>query len=322
MFIFSMGYTWFVAQIVYKLDGINAEDGVDIFEIAPILMQFGELIKSANDVLGYDQKIDVRVRPFREGSWITDFILHQSTVKTLLTHLKSPNGEDLMLLLSFLGLNVQNGITGVAGIIRKTKGVVSSFRKNDNETVTYIQPDGTEFTVTLPEHKLVQSPLIQVNYYNSVISPLDKFPTASAVDIKVDDNAETQRFTAEDKESFEAYAKSELLEDVEDNVTTISGVYLKPKRGSYSGEEKAYSFIMGDSNVLWPVTVEDEEFLEKLRNGEIRPYSEDVLKVNLEIRQKKDSANRIMTHYAITDVLEYIQYEKPKQIKLEDLGES
>jgi hypothetical protein len=282
-------------------------------------MQFGELIKSANDVLGYDQKIDVRVRPFREGSWITDFVLHQSTVRTLLTHLKSTNGQDLMLLLAFLGLNMKEGVTGVATIIRNTKGVVNNFRKNDNETVTYEAPDGSTFTVNLAEHRLVQSPLIQVNYYNSLISPLDKFPAATSVDIQVGDD-EPQKFTDSDKESFETYAKAELLEDVDDNVTTLNGVYLKPKRGSYSGEEKQYSFIMGDSNVLWPVTMEDQVFLEKLTNGEIRPYSEDVLKVNLEVRQKKDSMNKIMSQYAITEVLEYIQYEKPRQIRLEDLG--
>ncbi len=304
-------------QIVYKLDGINADDGVDIFEIAPVLMQFGELIKSANDVLGSDSKIDVKVRPFREGSWITDFVIHQSTVETLLTHLRSSNGHELIILLSLLGLNIQTGVTGVAAIVRKTRGFVNNYRKNDDETVTYVQPDGTEFTVTLPEHKLVQSPLVQVNYYNSVIMPLEKFPTATSVDVQVGDNDEVQRFTSQDKESFDTYAQQELLEDVEDNVSTMNGVYLKPKRGSYSGEEKAYSFVMGESNILWPVTMEDQVFLEKLRSGDIRPYSEDVLRVNLEIRQKKDSANRLNAHYAITEVLEYIQYNKPQQIRLD-----
>jgi hypothetical protein len=308
-------------QIVYKLDGVNATDGVDIFEIAPVLMQFGELIKSANDVLGFENKIDVKVRPFREGSWITDFIIHQSTVETLLTHLKSSNGQNLTILLSLLGLNIQTGVTGVASIVRKTQGLVNNYRKNDDETVTYTQPDGTEFIVSLPEHRLVQSPVVQVNYYNSLIKPLDKFPTASSVDVQVGENTKAQSFTIQDKESFDTYAQQELLEDVDDNVTTMSGIYLKPKRGSYSGEEKAYSFVMGESNVLWPVTMEDQAFLDKLKSGEIRPYSEDVLKVNLEIRQKKDSANRLTSHYAITEVTEYVKYSKPQQIKLDSLYE-
>lgn len=307
-------------QVVYRLEGVDAEDGVDIFEIAPILMQFGQLVKSANDVLGYDQKIDVRVRPFKEGSWITEFVFHNSVAQTLLNHLKSGDGADLMLLMAFLGLDVKSGIVGVAEIIRRTKGLVSNFKRNEDETITYLQPDGSEFKVSLAEHRLVQSPLIQNNYYNCVIAPLDKFPNATSVDITVGPASEPkQRFTAADRDSFENYSKAELLEDVEDNITSLKGVFLKPKRGPYSGDEQAYSFIMGENNVLWPVTIEDQDFLQQLKSGEIRPYSEDVLKVNLEIRQKKDAANRIVAHYAIVDVLEYIKYEKPRQLSMEDI---
>lgn len=92
-------------------------------------------------------------------------------------------------------------------------------------------------------------------------------------------------------------------------------MFVKPKRGPYSGDEKAYSFVMGDT-VMWPVTMEDEAFLAKLKSGEVRPYSEDVLKVDLEFHQKKDSNNKVTTSYSITKVIDYIKYEKPKQIDL------
>jgi hypothetical protein len=105
------------------------------------------------------------------------------------------------------------------------------------------------------------------------------------------------------------------LEDVVDNVSTMSDVFVKPKRGPYSGDDKAYSFIMGDS-VIWPVTMEDESFRAKLISGEVRPYSEDVLKVDLDVYQKKYSYNKIITSYSITKVIDYIRYEKPKQIDL------
>ncbi|MBP9797570.1 hypothetical protein KBC70_00290 [Candidatus Woesebacteria bacterium] len=305
-------------QLIYKLESISADDGVDVFEIAPILMSFGELIRSANEVLGYEKRIDVKVKPFREGSWITEFVLQNHSINGVLNFLHTHDGEEIMLLLAFLGLDVRSGISGVAYIIRFTKGLVTNFHKNDDQkTVTYTNSNGEELVVTLPEHKLVQSPLIQINYYNSIVSPLDKFPTATAVGIKVNQSGHTeQTFTQDDKSYFEKYAGTELLEDVDENISTMQSIYIKPKRGSYSGEEKAYSFIMGDS-VLWPVTIEDEKFLEKLRNGEIRPYSEDVLKVNLEIRQKKDSKNKILAAYVITHVIEYIKYEKPKQLKIE-----
>jgi len=302
-------------QIIYKLDGINADDGVDVFEIAPVLMHFGELIRSANKILGYDQKIDVKVKPFREGSWITDFVIQQTTSSNLLNYLKTSDGQNLLLLMSFLGLTVKEGVVGLVKIIRFTKGAVSNFRKNsDSDKITYISPNGEELDISMAEHKLVQSPLIQNNYYNCTVTPFNKFPATTNVSFKTaDSDSVEQIITKEDLESIETYAKTELFVDTEDNVTVLSGVYLKPKRGSYSGEEKAYSFIMGDS-VLWPVTMDDEIFLKKLHGGEIRLYCEDVLRVNLEIKQKKDPDNKIATSYSIKSVVEYIEFERPEQM--------
>jgi hypothetical protein len=308
-------------QLIYKLENINADDGVDIFEIAPILMSFGELIRSANDVLDLDQKIDVKVKPFREGSWITEFVFHSTIVEGLLNYLNSKEGNNLLLLLTLLGVDVKTGIVSVIDVIRFTKGYVSNFHKkeNINESFIYENEKGEKLTVTAPVHKLVQSPLIQNNYYYSIASPLEKFPSAKAISTQLNaDGHHPQLFDEKDREFLEAYAEQELLQDVEENITDLKGIYLKPKRGSYSGEEKAYSFIMGESNILWPVSIEDALFLSQLRKGEVRPFTEDVLKVDLQIRQKKDGKNKIISSYVITHVIEYIKYEKPKQMNIED----
>ncbi len=305
-------------EVIYKLNGINAEEGVDIFQIAPILMSFGELIRSANDTLGFEEKIDVKVKPFREGSWITEFVFHSQVATTLFNHLDTPNGQNLVTILSLLGLNAKEGISGVLNIIRFTKGKVSNFRKNtDEKTVVYENENGEKITVTLPEHRLIQSPIVQINYYNSVVTPLENFPSAESVAIKINSGNSTEEvFTEEDKQYFEEYARTELLEDVEESISTMTGVFIKPKRGSYSGEEKAYSFVMGDAPI-YPVTLEDQEFVRKLQAGEVRLYFEDVLRVNLEIRQKKDRNNKINTRYSIVHVEEYSPYEKPQQLTLD-----
>lgn len=306
-------------DLIYQLDNINAEEGVDVFEIAPVLLHFGELIRSANSVLGYEQKIDVRVKPFSEGSWITEFVLQNTQINSLINYFQGKEGSELLLLLSLLGLARKAGITGVSGIVRFTKGAVSRFKKNENEnTVTYFNEKGEKIIVSLAEHKLVQSPLIQNNYYNCVITPLDKFPSATAVTVRVNKQGEPeQKFTQADRPAFDTYAKTELLEDVEENISLLKGVFLKPKRGSYSGMEQAYSFIMGDS-ILYPVAIEDKDFLNKIRSGDIRLYSEDALKVDLEIRQKKDAMNKVQNKYAIIKVVGYAQYEKPRQLNLEN----
>jgi len=308
-------------QVVYKLDGIDAEDGVDVFEISPVLMHFGELVRSASAILGYEQKIDIKIKPVRAGSWIADFILHQTPVSQLLSLLSTTGGQNLAVLLAFLGLNVKDGVIGVAKVIRFTKGFVNNFHKNEeNETVVYESPSGEKLEISMATHRLVQSPVIQNNYYNCTIAPLDKFPTAIAVSIEfADPECAPQKFIREDQPFFEQYANAELLEDVEESTSMLSGVFLKPKRGSYSGEEKQYSFIMGENNVLWPVTIDDEGFLQKLRSGELRLFAEDVLRVDLEVKQKKDSSNKIITAYSIKKITEYSKYEKPRQLSMSDI---
>jgi hypothetical protein len=300
-------------DLVYKLDNIDASEGVDIFEIAPILMSFGDLIRSANRALGGEQEIEVKVKPFKEGSWITEFLIYGKDAGNILVNPYVMGAEAL---LAFLGVTPKKAVNGVAGIVRFTNGKVNNFIKSDEEEkVTYINDSGGKLEVSIAEHKLVQSPLVQANFYAGVIAPLEKFPTAGSVSIGLEeDNFES--FTLADKPFFQEYLRTELLEDVEENISVLKGVYLKPKRGPYSGNEQDYSFIMGENNVLWPVTIEDEKFVSKLKAGDIRPYSQDVLRVNLEIRQKKDSTNKIITHYAITEVLEYIQYERPHQLEL------
>lgn len=301
-------------QIIYRLDNVNADEGVDLFEIAPILTSFGDLIKESSDVLGLDQKIQVKVRPFKEGSWITELIVHEEVVRNIFNYLKTPDGAAVGVILGLLGFNAKDGIKGVVGIVKFTKGKVSNFKKMSDDTVEYFNDDGASIRVSAAEHRLVQSPSVQVNIYNGVISPLEKFPETGSVSIKVDGD-EAVTVSEEDKTSFDEYARTELLEEAEDSLATMSGALIKPKRGSYSGEQKAYSFYLGDT-VLYPTTIDDEEFLAQLKSGDVRPFHEDVLKVNLEIRQKRDATNKIITHYTITEVLDYIEYQKPKQLRL------
>jgi len=134
-------------QLIYKLSDVNADDGVDIFEIAPVLLQFGELVRSANGVLDFGLDIDVRVKPFREGSWITEFVLQGSIVYDLLSFLGTKDGQDLATLMAILGLGAKDGVAGLARVVRFVSGKVANFRRNHDDTVTYISDAGEELTV-------------------------------------------------------------------------------------------------------------------------------------------------------------------------------
>lgn len=308
-------------KLVYKLDGIDAEAGVDVAEIAGILMQFAQLVRAGNAELDLGLTVDVRVKPFREGSWITEFVLHGTTIQNLLQYLKGTEGQDLKLLLEWLGIahgivaTTGVGIVGVAKIIRFTKGAVDRFSANSDSTFTYESETGEKLTVTLPEHTLVQSPLVQNNYYNTFMAPLESFPEATGVEVGLV-GQEPERFTPEDKPAFERYAKVDLNDTTSENVSTADGVWLKPHRGSYAGEGTRYSFNM-DGAALWPVTITDEEFLEQLKTGDVRLHSEDSLLVELEISQRVNAHNVVTgSRYVITHVKQYVQHAKHDSFEL------
>lgn len=300
-------------QLIYRLDGIDAEAGVDVVEIAGILMQFAQLVRSGSDVLDLGLSVDVRVKPFSEGSWITEFVLNGSAIHNLLHYFKGAEGQDLKMLLELLGIaqvtsaGVVGSVAGVARIIRFTRGKIEKFTENPDSTITYESPSGEKLTVTLPEHSLVQSPLIQNNYYNTFINPMDQFPDATGVEVGLA-GKEPERFTAEDKPAFDQYAKAELTDASTENVAMTHGIWLKPHRGSYAGEGTRYSFDM-DGTPMWPVTIADEGFLERLRTGEVRLHCEDSLLVDLEISQRVNSKNKVTgSRYVITNVKNYVPY--------------
>jgi hypothetical protein len=304
-------------QLIYRLDGIDAETGVDVSEIAGVLVQFAQLVRAASDVLDMGLSVDVRVKPFREGSWITEFVLHGGPVRDLLQYFKTSEGQDLKLLLELLGIAgmAAGGVVGVAKVIRFTSGKISHFTRNADSTFTYTNEGGEDLKVTLPEHTLVQSPLIQNTYYNTFIAPLEAFKGATGVEVGAPGKT-PERFTLDDKPAFDEYAKAELEDTSRENVTTTRGIWLNPHRGSYAGEGTRYSFNM-DGRALWPVTIVDEAFLEQLKSGDVRLHCEDSLRVDLEISQRLNSRNNVTSsRYTIVKVLHYVAHEPPEQLSL------
>jgi hypothetical protein len=62
-------------NLIYKLDSITEEmnSGLSVFDLAPILLSVGELVRESNKTLYPDGKeLAVNVKPFRQGSFIID----------------------------------------------------------------------------------------------------------------------------------------------------------------------------------------------------------------------------------------------------------
>lgn len=80
-------------------------------------------------------------------------------------------------------------------------------------------------------------------------------------------------------------------------------MFLKPRRGPFSGEPSRWSFTLGDAAIR-NVRIRDESFLAKCDTGEYRLNQADLLRVRLLTRQKV-AGGKLEISYEIPEVLEY-----------------
>jgi len=105
-------------DLIYKLNG-DFEDGIDVFELAPVLLSIGQLISESQKILYPDRPpLAVNVRPFKEGSFDIQIILHPvSNIQKILDIIRSPGGSDIKELLQYIGLIIPTvGAVGAGGV--------------------------------------------------------------------------------------------------------------------------------------------------------------------------------------------------------------
>lgn len=323
---FKLGKRMEHCNIVYHINSDDGIDGVEVREMASVMYSFAELVQAtldANDIKG---DLEVKVRPFKEGSFIAEFALTLSgQFMTLFS------GDEANALANALGILGFIGVTPVAvkktlpSIIRKVKGRINKYTDNGDGTYTY---DG----ITVPQnvHNVVQSPEVAKSFVSTTLSPIVNIGNGN-VTVTIQDassykNGEPaiDKFTVADVIDFETYQQTvteEIIEDHEELVSPAHNVVLNPMSGPYDGAEKGYTFRYGEDK--WHrVKMHDLEFRHKLETGEIRFHNNDVLIVDLETVQTYDkSGNLRISERRIISVKEYKPYTPSEQLTMEDIIE-
>lgn len=62
--------------LVYRFVDVDPEEGLDAKDLSKFLSQFDGLIKEVAKESGSLEKTTIKVRPFKEGSFITEFVIH------------------------------------------------------------------------------------------------------------------------------------------------------------------------------------------------------------------------------------------------------
>jgi hypothetical protein len=308
-------------NFVYKLDGDVQE--VDVFKLAPTLLALGELVQESNrEINPSGREIGVNVKPFRAGSFIVDLtIFPQTNLQQVLDLLSSHSAEQVKNLLEWIGLITgTGGVVGVVQLIKWLKGKPKSIKELGPGEFRYTAEDGRCITVSAPVHQLFSSPIITNNIYNVYAVPMEEESSVTDVRTYVDGKAETEVVLARSEVPWMRDFMDPLLKVTDANEIrrehVQEGVYLNPKRGSFEGDPRDWSFYRGKNEII-TATIKDRAFLQDYANGKYRLHSSDLLTVILLERQTVVGTIVKKPVYEILRVTNYIK--GPEQGYLPDI---
>lgn len=313
-------------EVVYRLGGVDPDEGVDVYELVKYLNKFDDLVRLAVREAGYDGELKIRVRPFKEGSFLTEFVIESGLVDFL-----TSNEVDAVLKgLEILGM-AGAAVKGIPRVVRAVRGFTDKFRENDDGTFTYGR-GADSVTVDAATHNALQNPKVAGLYSDVAVGPVAEFNGAvQQVNIYMRDPGSEDdglssgaTFTREDSADFTTYAKTAAAVDeleYTENVLVNKGIWLRPVSGSYGGAEKGYSFRFGvgdDATLYKQVRIEDAVFLERLASGDVRFTSGDLLQADLEVTERVHKSGSRKASYRILEVVDYRPMKGPHQESFAD----
>ena len=298
-------------NLIYKLSGTEEkiETGLSVFDIAPILLSVGELIRKSNQILYPEgREIAVNVKPFRQGSFIIDIVIFaHNKFRDLISFVNQEEVEQVKTLLEWIGI-ICGTSASLCGLIRFLKGKPKTIEQLTPNEIRYTGEDNASITVPREVHQLFQNCNIQTIAYHALGKPLEQEGIVKVETYLENENNERVVFGLEEAQYLQNYSLAEIPSiDLEETVVSPMKVYLIPKRGSFDGDPRQWSFRMGETVIT--ATIKDESFLKKCKEGDIRPNHTDILYVDL-IQKIKKINGRFNTGSIVFEVEKVLDYQK------------
>ena len=308
-------------EIVYRMSADAAIDGLAVHEVADVMYAFAEAVDEAMKLSGEQGQLNVNVRPFKQGSFITEFVVTYANQGITLFSSQEANALSNMLgFLGFMGLGVS-----IPAIVRKEQGRIDKCTRNDDGTYSYGEDDPV--TVSDVEHRVIQSPKVAKALKTVYVGPLLNIDKSINVTVQSKQELEAKSTAGTvadqsdvyDMEGYEHIAVEGIPEEHEDIVSTMHNVPVHPCSGPYDGGENGYSFSYMKEK--WSrVQMHDFDFRKKMESGEVRLMRRDLLIVDLEVTQSITKSGKESSHRIITKVHEYRAYKPSEQMTIEDAG--
>lgn len=307
--------------LIYRFVDVDPEEGLDAKDLSKFLNQFDGLIKEVAKESGALENTTIKVRPFKEGSFITEFVVH--CVPGLMDALNSEvvsaitNGADLV-----------GVLLTIAHIIKKVKGHISKYKATDNGTFEYGE-GSNRIVVPVEIHALIQSPEIAEKLSTVIAGPMKSFKRPSReIEIKISDSKSEEdviSFSSSEATYFDSYKDEALRATQEETIEHMAhDIWVRPLFGSYGGDISGYTFESGyedEQRTFKKVQIDDHEFLERVRDGEYRLNSGDLMLVDMRIEEivnlKTNKVRPKSCH--ITEVKDYRPMKRCEQLTFADI---
>ncbi len=290
-------------NLVYQVKGSAVEDGVDVFELSPLLLSIGQLIQESQEIVHPNSHcLGVNIKPFQKGSFIIELsVFARDNLQQLIDTINSEPIREIKEVLEWIGL-IGGTSFGVVKIYKFLRGKPKRFEDVGPDEVKITKQDGNSITVNRGVFTLFQNNKIQQNLYNIYGNFLGK-DGIDTVESYLSENKEQSVCVAKEDVPFFNPANTIPEEQDENEKRNITRVFLKPKRISLEGEADNWSLRKGE-DVIITATIKDSEFLDKVKSGTIRLYKEDILEADLlEVQTVKE--NEVSVKYEVLKIVEY-----------------
>jgi hypothetical protein len=306
-------------DLIYKLNG-DFENGIDVFELSPVLLSVGKLIAESYHTLNpQEPQLAINVRPFQAGSFDIQLILHPTLcIQEALHFIRSQQGQDIRTLLEYIGLiggSITGGTYSLIKLIKWLNGKAKRVAKTQSGDIQYFSETDQSIVVPVKVHALFQNVNIQQIIYNGIGRPFENKEVLN-IECQIKDKPDSKLIIEKDiVGACKNYSISEVpsVDAPIENETTIS-MWIHPHRGSYEGESNSWSFrIVGSNENIKIDNIDDVGFLDKIKNDTYKPSHNDRLHVEILQKQKIQGMKETFTR-KIVKVIEIVKSEE--QLKL------
>ncbi|MDO4178344.1 MAG: hypothetical protein Q4D21_04050 [Phascolarctobacterium sp.] len=304
-----------IGKIRIAYTGEALENGaMDINDLAPALMAYGNLIKRVNEISKSNGKVRAQLSAdsIRKGSFDVSIEIIYEGIEQIKMFVGMDKDNGLLDIMTVLGWGVtgKDYVGNVFTLIKCLSGrKIAKINHKEDCVEIYIHGGEVIKTTNISYNIFIDGD--SRNQIEKILDPLKKdgvdgFEIRNPNDFGSKDCLEQIR-----KDEIDKFKTSELA--VVENQTKAESVIFRIVDLSFNDEHK-WRLANSTGNHFW-MKIEDKDFIEMIKSGEIKFGAGDMLRIDYTNTQKIHPSGAMTEEYAITKVYEVI--EKPTQIKLD-----